>query len=174
MSQVDARPVELVAKARAAGARADLVVGSVHDVVSEQLRAALEELGQRLLAVLGVKDVLLLHRHPRQLAPLLGDLAAQLGVLGLALCQLVAGVLPLLTCSYLRGHSVLLLVAFGVWTDAQPENHRSARAPPPRCRPSTRSSRCARPTRAPSARHRSRSASHGIAIGEGESGPKKP
>src|SRR5207248_582809 len=81
-------------------------------------------------AVLGVKDVLLLHRHPRQLAPLLGDLAAQLGVLGLALCQLVAGGLPLLTCSYLRGHSVLLLGAFGVWTDAQPENHRSARAPP--------------------------------------------
>src|SRR5947209_17258262 len=162
MSQVYARPVELVAKARAARARAELVVGPVHDVVGEQLRAALEELGQRLLAVLGVKDVLLLHRHPRQLTPLLGDLAAQLGMLSLALGQLVAGGLPLLTCSYLRGHSVLLLGAFRLSTGAQPENHRSARAyTTAATSASPRSSRCARPARAPLAGRRSRSASHG-------------
>ena len=45
-----------------------------HDVVDQQLRAPVEQFGQRLGALLGVERVLLLDRHPRQLGALLGDL----------------------------------------------------------------------------------------------------
>src|SRR3954469_8063424 len=108
--QVHPRGLELVAQAGAAGTGADRVVGSVHDVVGEQLRAAVEQLAQRLLALLGVEDVVLLDRHPGQLTPLLGDLARELRVLGLELRQLPARSLPFLPCSDLvSGHCVVLL-----------------------------------------------------------------
>jgi hypothetical protein len=70
--------------------RHDLVIGAEHDVVGKELRAAVEELSERLAAVLGVELVRLLHRHPGELTPLIGDLLAELRVLGLELCQLVA------------------------------------------------------------------------------------
>src|SRR5688500_3846212 len=43
--------------------------GPLHDVVGEELRAAVEQLGQRHLAVLGVELILLLDRDPRELEP---------------------------------------------------------------------------------------------------------
>jgi hypothetical protein len=64
--QVHQRAVQPVGQAGAAGAGAERVVGPEHDVVGEQLRAPVEQLGQRLLAVLGVELVLLLDRHPGQ------------------------------------------------------------------------------------------------------------
>src|SRR3954468_23850004 len=109
MVQMHERAAELVAQARAAGTGAQLVVGPVHDVVGEQLRAAVEQLGQRLLPVLGVELVLLLHRHPGKPAALLGDLAGQLGVLGLQGRKLIAGGLPFLVRSDRVLWHVLLL-----------------------------------------------------------------
>ena len=49
--QMHARGVELIPQVRASGAGAELVVGPEHDVVGEKLRAPVEELGERLLAV---------------------------------------------------------------------------------------------------------------------------
>ena len=95
---------------RAAGARAERVVGAVHDVVGEQLRTAVEELGERLLAVVDVELVVLLDGNPRKLAPLRGDVRVPLRVLALERRELVACRLPLLTGSdRVLGH----LVSFG-------------------------------------------------------------
>jgi hypothetical protein len=113
--EMHARRIELVPEVRAPGAGADLVVGPEHDVVGEQLRASVEELGERLLAVLGVELVLLLHRHPGQLAALLGHLLAELGVLGLELRELVASRLPFLAGSDLRVSHRCLLCPFGTY-----------------------------------------------------------
>ena len=96
MIEVDAPTVELVRQARAPGTRALRIVGPVHDVVGEELRAAVEEVGERLLPVLGVEDVLLLHRNPRKLHPLALDLLVSRSRLGLELRQLVTGCLPFL------------------------------------------------------------------------------
>ena len=85
VTQVHPRRVELIPDVDTARAGADLVVRPVHDVVGEELGAAVEELGERLLPVLGVELVLLFHRDPRDLASLLRHLAAQLGVLCLEL-----------------------------------------------------------------------------------------
>jgi hypothetical protein len=77
--------------------RAARVVGRPeHEVVDEQLRAALEELGERPRASLGVEPVLALDRDPGQLAPLAGQLVAATGELLLLLQQLAALRLPLL------------------------------------------------------------------------------
>ena len=109
-----ARGVELIPEVRAPGAGADLVVGPEHDVVGEQLRAPVEELGERLLPVLGVELVLLLHRDPGKLTPLLGHLLAELGVLGLELRELVASRLPFLAGSDLVvGHRCASSGRFG-------------------------------------------------------------
>src|SRR6266511_2180486 len=59
-----------------------------HEVVDQQLRAPVEQFGQRLGALLGVERVLLLDRHPRQLGALLGDLLIEVAQLLLALQQL--------------------------------------------------------------------------------------
>jgi hypothetical protein len=53
-----------------------LVAGAEHKVVDEQLGAPVEQLAEGLLAVVRVESVLLLHRDPRQLAPLPRELAA--------------------------------------------------------------------------------------------------
>jgi hypothetical protein len=93
---VHASGVELIPQVRASGAGADLVIGPEHDVVGEQLRAPVEQLAERLLAVLGVELVLLLYRHPGKLTPLLGYLLAELGLLGFELRKLIASRLPFL------------------------------------------------------------------------------
>ena len=74
-----------------------------HEVVDEQLGAAVEEIGEGLRAVLGPEPVLLLDPDPRQPAPLPGQLVAAAGELLLLLEQLVALRLPLL----LRGDLVV-------------------------------------------------------------------
>jgi hypothetical protein len=66
--------------------------------------------------VLGVEAVVLLHRHPGELAALLADRVAQLRPLGLQLCELIAGGLPLLAGSnVVIGHRYLLV---GLWWGA--------------------------------------------------------
>src|SRR4051812_48858057 len=112
--QRQARGVELVPEGRASGAGAKLVVGPVHDVVGQELRAAVEELLERLLPVLGVEHVLLLDRDPGKLAPLLRRLAAELGMLGLELRDLLARRLPLLPgANPVLSHSCLLRLPVG-------------------------------------------------------------
>src|SRR2546421_11621799 len=102
---MDARGVELIAQVRTPRAGTELVIGSEHDVVRKKLRAAVEELGERPLPVLGVELVLLLHRDPGKLASLLGHPLAELGVLGLELRKFIAGRLPFLAGSgHVRGH----------------------------------------------------------------------
>ncbi len=81
--EVDPDPVEPIGNRRAAWATLR-PVWSEHEVVDEQLGATVEELRQRPRALVGVEPVLLLHRHPRQLAPLAGDLVAEPRVLLLA------------------------------------------------------------------------------------------
>src|SRR6266536_1427320 len=67
-----------------------------HEVVDEQLGAAVEEIGEGLRALLRLEAVVLLDRHPGQLAPLPGQLVAPAGELLLLLQQLLALRLPLL------------------------------------------------------------------------------
>src|SRR6266545_1079644 len=99
VAQVDERAVEPVAQVGAAGAGAEGVVGAEHDVVGKQLRAPVEELGEGLLAVLGVELVLLLDRDPGEIEALSLDLLVSLRLLGLELGELVSGRLPLLAGS---------------------------------------------------------------------------
>ena len=80
---------------RAAG----LVARAEHEVVDEQLTAAIEQLRERARAVVGVEAVLLLDADPRQLASLARQLVAQPRVLLLADEQLLAGGRPLLAGS---------------------------------------------------------------------------
>src|SRR2546423_14633368 len=102
---MDARGVELIAQVRAPRAGAELVIGPEHDVVGEELRAAVEELGERPLPVLGVELVLLLHGDPGKLTSLLGHPLVELGVLCLELRKFIASRLPFLTGPDLvRGH----------------------------------------------------------------------
>src|SRR5215218_8364749 len=99
--------VELIPEVRTSGAGPARVIGTEHDVVGEELGAPVEELGERLLPVLGVELVLLLNRNPGKLTPLLGRLAAELGVLSLELRKLIASRLPLLAGSDpVLGHGV--------------------------------------------------------------------
>ena len=94
---------------RRAGRAAGLVARAEHEVVDEQLAAAVEQLRQRARAVVGREPVLLLDPDPGQLAPLPGQLVAQPGVLLLAREQLVAGGRPLLAAHDLViGHRRLL------------------------------------------------------------------
>jgi hypothetical protein len=60
---------------------AGLVLRPEHEVVDEQLRTALEQVGERRLSVVGVERVLLLDAHPRQLAPLSRELVPAARVL---------------------------------------------------------------------------------------------
>src|SRR5438105_15344525 len=102
---MEASGVELIAQVRAPRAGAELVVGPEHDGVGEELRASVEELGERPLPILGVELVLLLHRDPGKLASLLGHPLVEFGVLGLELRKFIASRLPFLAGSDLvRGH----------------------------------------------------------------------
>src|SRR3954464_4992127 len=112
--------VEVVGQARAAGARADRVGRAEHDVVGEELRAPVKELGQRLLALLGLEGVLLLDGNPRKLLPLLCELLAPLGVLVLELPQLVPRRRPfVLGCGLVwhRSPSSLSPRSYRTWLD---------------------------------------------------------
>src|SRR6185437_14243644 len=81
--------------------------------VDEQLRPPPEEVGQRCVAVLGLEDVVLLNRHPRQLPPALRQLVAAAGVLLLRVEQVEPGGQPLLAgAPRMRCHHRAPSVAF--------------------------------------------------------------
>src|SRR5215208_6720519 len=108
--------VELIPQVRAPGAGAELVLRTKHDVVGEELRAPVEELGERLFAISGVELVILLHRNPRKLATLLGHPLTELGVLSLELRQFITSRVPFLARSDLvLGHRAPPLA---VWSSA--------------------------------------------------------
>jgi hypothetical protein len=94
---VDQPAVEPVREVRAPRARPDLI-RPVHDVVS-RLGAAIEQLGESLLPVLGVELVPLRDRDPGELEPLPLDLLVSLSLFRLELRQLVACRLPLVARS---------------------------------------------------------------------------
>jgi hypothetical protein len=80
-------------------------------VVDEQLRAPVEELRQGLGAFVGPKDVLLIDRHPRQLAPLPHEFVPAARQLLLALQQCLARLQPFLTSAhFVLGHRFASLV----------------------------------------------------------------
>jgi hypothetical protein len=70
-------------------------------MVDEQLGAPVEQLAERLLAVVRVEAILLLHPHPRQLAPLPRELVAQPCVLLLVFEQPLPCLEPLFATSNL-------------------------------------------------------------------------
>ena len=74
---------------------AGLVARSEHEVVDQQLGSPVEQLGERLLAVLRVEAVVLVHGQPRQVASFLRELVAEPRVLLLADQQLLACGVPL-------------------------------------------------------------------------------
>jgi hypothetical protein len=80
---VDQLAVEPVRETRAAGTCPVLEIRPVHDVVSEQLRAAIEQLRESLLPGVGGELVLLLDRDPWEFEPLVLDLLVSLRVFGL-------------------------------------------------------------------------------------------
>jgi hypothetical protein len=98
------RAVERVGRRRAHRA-AGLVLRPEHEVVDDELRAAVEKLGQRPRPGLGVEAVLLVDRHPRQLAALARELVVAASELLLADEQLVACALPFLAgADFVRSH----------------------------------------------------------------------
>ena len=92
--------VEVIGGQRATGAPLRLVLDPQsepeHEVVDEQLRASVEELGQGLRSGLGFEAVVLLDRHPGQFPAPTSDLIALAHVLLLALEQFLARLKPLL------------------------------------------------------------------------------
>src|ERR671936_482921 len=96
--QVREQAVDAVGHRRT-GWAAGLVARAEHEVVDEQLGSCIEELDQRLLAVVRVEAVLLLHPHPGQRASLPRELVAEPGVLLFADEQLLACGEPFFTCS---------------------------------------------------------------------------
>src|SRR5207248_3280943 len=97
-----------------------LEVGAAHEVVDEELRAAVEELGQRLRPLVGVEAVLLVEPHPRQLSPFLRELVVALRELLLALAELLPGGQPLLARPRrVLGHRSLL---FSPYDRPRPRN----------------------------------------------------
>ena len=76
LRQVHVRAVDVVGHERAALA-ALLPAGREHEVLDQQLAAAVEQVGERAPAVGRVEDVVLVDTHPRQRAALAGDWSLQ-------------------------------------------------------------------------------------------------
>src|SRR3954447_22442348 len=81
---------------RRAGGAAGGVRRAEHEVVDEELRAAPEQVRQRLRPFIGIEAVLLLDLDPGQLATPARELVTAAGGLLLEPQQLLAGLLPLL------------------------------------------------------------------------------
>src|SRR5215216_5948610 len=95
-------PVEAVRRVRAAHtARLRPAVDrrAEHEVVDEQLRAPVEELGEGLRAFVGLEAVVLVDTHPRKVSPLARQLVTAARERLLALEQLLARRKPVLTGS---------------------------------------------------------------------------
>src|SRR5881394_4658190 len=84
---------------RGADGAARLIRRAEHEVVDEQLRPTVEELGERLRPGLGLEAVVLLYRHPGELSPLARQLVAAARELLLLREQLLAGRIELLLCA---------------------------------------------------------------------------
>src|ERR671936_2487277 len=95
--QVREQAVDAVGHRRA-GRATGLVARAEHEVVDEQLGSCIEELDQRLLAVVRVEAILLLHPPPGELASLPRELVAEPGVLLFADEQLLACGEPFFAC----------------------------------------------------------------------------
>ena len=99
--------VEVVGDERAARAAGVLLVDTEpeaeHEVIDEQLRATVEEVGERLRPLVRLEGVGLLDRHPGELPAPAGELIALAHVRLLGVQQLLAGGQPLLS----RSHRVL-------------------------------------------------------------------
>jgi hypothetical protein len=70
--EVREHAVEAV-RGRRAGRTSRRVVRPEHEVVDDELRAAVEQFRQREFAVFGVESILLLEQNPWELTALLGD-----------------------------------------------------------------------------------------------------
>src|SRR5205823_4167816 len=75
MIEMDDVVVEVVGPERTVRA-ARLPLRQEHEVIDDELTAAVEEIGQRLLSVRAVEKVVLLHTLPRQLAAAAAQLIA--------------------------------------------------------------------------------------------------
>jgi hypothetical protein len=108
--EMEMRLVEPVGDGRTA--RTTFVpVGVEHEVVHEQLRPAVEQVGERGFAAFGVEEVVLVDPHPRQLAPLAGNVVVESGQFLLGLEQLEPGFEPLVARSNPAiGHGLSLLL----------------------------------------------------------------
>src|SRR3954449_1926064 len=102
-------------RGRRAGWTAGRVAGSEHEVVDEELRAVVEQLGEGACAADGVEAVLVLERHPRKLAALLRKRVGELRVLLLPDEQRLACGEPVLPCSDPVLHARSLLCLSEVW-----------------------------------------------------------
>jgi len=105
--EVGADAVEVVGDERAAGATGVLLVDAVsvaeHEVIDEQLRAAVKKLRERRHSVARLEAVFLLDRDPWQFPPAASELVASAPVLLLGSEQLLAGGQPLVS----RPHRVV-------------------------------------------------------------------
>src|SRR5881394_2390867 len=166
-------PVEAVGDRRA-GRAPGLVIGPEHEVVDEQLRAALEQLGEARLAAVGVEPIILLDPDPRQRLALLGNRVALVRQRFLRLEQLEPLAKPVLTAGDgVRRHCNLLssAVSPAARSTLPPRQCRSrpspvrictagtwlSRAPWPPLRASARGAPRSRERRAPRASPRARS-----------------
>jgi hypothetical protein len=98
---------EMVGRERAAGA-ALRFVGAEHEVVDDELRPAVEEVGKRLPPVLGVEAVALLHRHPWQFPAAACELVAARPWRGLPPRRRRPPVVRERDCGWLRRHDASL------------------------------------------------------------------
>jgi hypothetical protein len=86
--EVHGTTIDVIGEERAARA-ALFPVGPEHEVIHDQLAAAVEQLGERLFAVRAVEGVLLVDFHPGQLASLARE-RITLTCERLLLCQMFA------------------------------------------------------------------------------------
>ena len=101
--EVDREAFEAIRDHRA-GRAPGLEVGTEHEVIDQQLRAAAEQVLERGGAGVGLEPVLLIYAHPGQGLALLREFVAAAGEFLLRFEKLEPGVEPLLTCADLVCH----------------------------------------------------------------------
>ncbi|NYJ15087.1 hypothetical protein GGI64_006192 [Rhizobium leguminosarum] len=92
----------MIGQEGAAGA-AGIPIRAEHEMIDQKLAAAVKEIGERLLSLGRVEDVILIDLHPGQRQPFGVDAVAQLRRLLFLQQQGTAGFDPLLT-----GHNLIL------------------------------------------------------------------
>jgi hypothetical protein len=108
VGEVDDGAVEAVSNRRARRT-SRRVLGAEHEVVDEQLRAPLEEVGERRAALVGLEPIVLLDAGPRQLLSSSRELVAAPRELFLGFEQLEPSCEPLVArAGRVVGHGCLL------------------------------------------------------------------